>query len=152
MPGTWLPTRPGDLGRGAAAATIRGGAPGPDQGYGIKLARHLLDRVVLAPGEHEHDVVMGCLAVALKRSSLFGRAPVITDLEHAYRLWGFFDGAPADLVSFRKPFFAVAGHHYEDQRAIADAVPEATLRLSPQQVAERLTSWWELLALGRDDV
>jgi hypothetical protein len=149
VPEGWSPTRPAEVVDGGQHVGIRGGSPGPDQGYALKLARHFVDRLVLAPDEHVDDVIMGCLAVALKRASLFGRAPVAADLELAFVLWGFFDGAPADLVSFRKPFFAVAGHHYEDQRAIADVVPESTLRLTPQQVVARLASWWDLLALAR---
>ena len=39
----------------------------------------------------------GCLNIALKRASMFGRAPVIYDLEFAYSLFGFLGGAPAEL-------------------------------------------------------
>ena len=37
-------------------------------------------KLVLTPGEHERDVLAGACAVALKRASLFGRAPVVHDL------------------------------------------------------------------------
>jgi hypothetical protein len=90
--------------------------------------------------------------VALKRASLFGRAPIIHDLRTAYTVWGFLDAsAPADLVAERtKRFEGVrhTAHHYPELRAIADAVPEATLRLSPAEVASRhATDWRSLLAL-----
>ena len=77
----------------------------------------------------------------------FGRAPAIYDLIFAFTLWGFLGGAPDDLVAARAPLFRSAAHHYEAQRAIADAVRAETLRLTPEQVAERLDAWRELLDL-----
>jgi len=49
-------------------------------------------------------------------------------------------------VEFRRPRFEEARHHYWDQRAIVDLVPEATLRLTPAQVKERQGDWKSLLA------
>ncbi len=72
---------------------------------------------------------------------------MIYDFELAFTLWGFLGGAPADLVEARRPLFNACSHHYWDQRGIADAVPEATLRLNPKDVAERLSSWRSLLLL-----
>lgn len=123
------------------------GQPGPDQGYGLKLAKRFADRLVLEQGEHLDDVIAGCLPVALRRAALFGRAPVIYDFEHAYTLWGFLGEAPTELVRARSQLFESASHHYEYQRVIADSVPEGTLRMSPAQVAERLSGWRDLLDL-----
>ncbi len=140
----WTADRPADLGplqpRGAAF-----GNPGPDQGYGLKLARRFVDRLVLAEGEEADDAVAGCLGVALRRASLFGRAPVIHDFEIAFTIWGFLDEAPPELVAMRRPLFQAVEHHYPDQRAIADRVPEATLRLSAAQVAQRWPAEWRQL-------
>ena len=144
-PGHWTADRPADL---RAAGQPRGpkfGSPGPDQGYAITLARRFEDRLAPAAGEHKEDVIGGCVGVATKRSSLFGRAPVIYDLELAFTLWGFLDAAPDDLVEFRKPLFEGARHHYWEQRQISDLVPDETLRMTPQQVRERLGQWRELL-------
>lgn len=121
------------------------GSPGPDQGYGLKLAKHYSGKLQLSEGEHEKDVIAGCLGVALKRASLYGRAPVIYDFEFAYTLWGYLGDAPADLVSGRRHLFEQASHHYEDQRQIADSVPEGTLRLTPDQVRDQLGSWKTLI-------
>ena len=90
----------------------------------------------------------GCVGVALKRASLFGRAPVIHDLTVAFTVWGFLDPSPpAELVSLRRGLFEGAANqnHYPQQRAIVDAVPESTLRLTPEQVAERYRSDWRSL-------
>jgi hypothetical protein len=139
--------RPGDLDRGQPLGP-KLGRPGPDQGYALKLADLIRDRVKLGEGEHVEDAMAGAVTIALKRASLFGRAPVMHDLELALRLWGFLDdNPPADLVEVRKHYFAGAAHHYWDQRAVTDLVPEATLQLTPGQVAERLSDWRALLAL-----
>jgi hypothetical protein len=121
------------------------GSQGPDLGYGIKLARTFIDRITLTEAEAVDDAVTGCFVVGAKRASLFGRAPVIYDFELAYTLWGFLGAPPADLVAFRTPLFMGASHHYEQQRAVADRVPEGTLRLSPADVRARLSDWRSLL-------
>ncbi|HYD08765.1 MAG TPA: hypothetical protein VEA78_01575 [Acidimicrobiales bacterium] len=145
----WAADRPGELGaRQPRDAAL--GDPGPDQGYALLLARRFSDRLVVEAGESAEDAIKGCLGVALKRASLFGRAPTIHDLEIAFRIWGFLGSAPAELVALRKPLFtSVANaHHYKEQRAIADLVPEATLRLLHTDVAARFPGEWSAL-LGR---
>jgi hypothetical protein len=121
------------------------GDPGPDLGYGLKLAKRFEDQLQLAPGESAEDAVAGCFAVGTRRASMFGRAPVIYDMELAYALWGFLGGAPSDLVAFRVALFKSAGHHYELQREIVGRVREETLRLTPAQVRQRLGEWQELI-------
>jgi hypothetical protein len=109
------------------------------------------DRLRLVAGEDRADVDAGCTAVAMKRSSLFGRAPVVHDLEVAYRVWGFLDNAPAGLIEVRRPIFEGVSHpqHYALLRGLVAAVPEATLRLTPHQVADRhRNEWSSLLDLG----
>ena len=142
----WTADRPGELG----AAQPEGrtlGHPGPDQGYALKLAGRFADRLVL-DGVHAEDAVAGCLGVGLHRASIFGRAPMIHDLDIAFRVWGFLGDAPPELVTLRAPLFEAASHHYWDQRAIVDRVPESTLRLSHQEVASRFPSAWrDLLSL-----
>jgi hypothetical protein len=121
------------------------GSTGPDLGYGLKLARILEPKVQLTEGEHAADALAGCFAVGAKRAALFGRAPVIFDMELAYTLWGFLGDAPAELVAFRKPLFMGAAHEYWEQRQIVDRVKESTLRLTPGQVREKLSDWKSLL-------
>lgn len=127
------------------------GSPGPDQGYIYVLARRFKGRLQLAPGEHEVDAVAGGVAVALKRASLLGRAPVLLDLTVAFTIWGFLgDAAPDELVELRRPLFAEAAnpHRYPEKRRIADLVPDTALRQTPQQVAEaHRTDWRSLLSV-----
>jgi hypothetical protein len=146
-PAPWKADRPADLKTPGQPRGPKFGNPGPDQGYALTLARRFDDRLVLAEGEHKEDVVAGCLGVANKRSSLFGRAPVIYDFELAFTLWGFLDAAPEYLAEFRKPLFEGARHHYWEQREISALVPDETLRLTPQQVRDRLPQWREMLSI-----
>lgn len=143
--------RPGDIPEGQPRGE-RFGAPGPDLGFALKLARTFSDRLRLAEGEDRHDVEGGCVAIAMRRSSLFGRAPVVHDLTVAYTLWGFLDEDPdPDLVALRRKVYEGVGHaahHYVSLRSLVDAVPEATLRMTPGQVTDGYgADWRDLLDL-----
>jgi len=50
-------------------------------------------------------------------------------------------------VATRSALFIGVGHshHYAEARTIADMVPEATLRMTPQQVAEQYPASWRTL-------
>lgn len=151
VPSIWTQSRPSEL-RGTSQPPGRQlGSPGPDQGFALKLARRFEDRLVLVEGESGEDAIAGCTAVAMRRCARFGRAPAVYDLTFAFTLWGFLGGAPEDLIEARGPLFRSASHHYLAQRAIADAVLEETLRLTPEGVAERIGQWRELLVLPEQD-
>jgi hypothetical protein len=149
VPDPWCADRPADLdGRQPTGARL--GSQGPDQGYALALAARLRPEVVVTAGESVDDAVSGCTAVAMRRASLFGRAPVIHDLRLGFTIWGFLDPSPpAELVALRRPLFegvANSLHHYEERRALVDSVPETTLRMSPDQVrAAYPASWGQLL-------
>jgi hypothetical protein len=145
IPDRWSADRPGELAGLRPPEGRAFGTTGPDQGYGLKLAKRFVERLELQPGEHAEDAVSGCLGVALRRASRFGRAPVIYDLELAFTLFGFLGGAPADLLEFRRSYFDAASHDYWDQRDIADLVAEETLALSPADVRSRLGEWRSML-------
>ncbi len=151
VPNIWTQSRPSEL-RGTSLPKGRQlGRPGPDQGFALKLARRFEDRLVLMAGESAEDAIAGCTAVAMRRCAKFGRAPSVYDLTFAFTLWGFLGGAPADLVEVRGPLFRSAAHHYKAQRLIADSVSEETLRLTPEDVEERLSEWRDLLAIPDSD-
>ena len=148
VPAAWSPTRPGDI-LGFQPTGDRLGAPGPDQGYAIKIANSLRPTLHLQPGENEDDVIRGCLGVALRRASMFSRAPVVHDLVVAFTVWGFRDEEPAsELVAIRTRMFEGlrhVGHHYTEARLVADAVPVATLRMTPAQVQAAHDADWRSL-------
>jgi hypothetical protein len=144
--GSWRPDRPGD----SAVGYERGnylGSQGPDQGYIFVLARRFQGQLSLARDEREEDAIAGCSEVALKRASLFGRAPVLPDMTVALTIWGFLGDAKPDLIAFRQPLFAEVAnpHHYAEQRRVVDRVPEDALRLTPDEVAEIHRADWRRL-------
>lgn len=150
----WLADRPGDFVGDAGTPDLddgRMGAPGPDQGYVLKLVPLLSDELDLGDGLRLADAETVGAAVALKRASLFGRAPVIHDLRVAYTVWGLLGGAPAELVSERNRRFEgvhLTAHHYPELRAVVDAVPAEVLRLTPDEIADRhRRDWRSLLTL-----
>ncbi len=126
------------------------GNQGPDQGYALKLAERFAGGLVLAAGEREDDALAGCGAVALRRASMFGRAPVVHDLRLALELFGFLDGADSELVAWRRDRFAgAAGHHgYHVKLRLADSVPTETLRLTPAAAAEARADNWRTQLLA----
>lgn len=145
-PGSWKAVRPGDL----EARQPRGerlGSPGPDQGYVYRLVRRFEDRLVLTSGEHAGDAIAGGVGIALKRASLLGRAPVLPDLTVAFTIWGHLREAPEELVELRRQLFEEVAnpHHYPELRRIVDMVPDETLRMTPQQVAEAHQNDWRTL-------
>lgn len=150
VPHEWFADRPCDI-NGFQPVGERLGYQGPDQGYALKLARSFSDRLQLEPGEKVNDAIAGCLGVALRRASMFGRAPVVHDLTIAFTIWGFLGRTHApELIELRRPLFAGLGHghHYAEVRAIADRVPESTLRKTPLEVDRMYPARWrELLGL-----
>lgn len=150
-PEPWMATRPGEI-QGEQPRGERFGSPGPDLGFALKIARTFEDSLHLTEGEDAHDAVAGCVAIAMKRSSHFGRAPVVHDLTVAFTLWGYLDeDPPAELVELRRRWFEGVGHaahHYVELRQVVDSVPDATLALTPAQVtASHRADWHSLLDL-----
>lgn len=147
-PESWVADRPGEITDGQPRGD-RLGAPGPDLGYALKIARAFDDRLHLTDGEDHHDVVGGCVAVAMKRASLFGRAPVVHDLTVAFTVWGYLDLAvDPELAAVRRRLFEGVGHaahHYVALRQVVDAVPEATLGLTPDEVDRAYATGWRSL-------
>ncbi len=125
------------------------GHQGPDQGYALKLAEGLRDSIVLQPGESADDAICGSLAIALRRASKYGRAPVIHDLKVAFGIWGWMLlDPPSDLVAQRRKLFAGLGnvtHHYSETRQLVDMIPESTMLMTPEQVRTGMPGSWRAL-------
>ena len=146
-PDPWHNDRPGDFdGRQPTADGM--GVPGPDQGYALKLANDVFRPKLIHGDVDTDDAIAGCLGIALKRASLFGRAPVSHDLRVAFTIWGFLDVSPdKELVALREVLFAeiASPHHYGDARRIVDSVSDDVLRRSHTQVEADYTSDWRSL-------
>ena len=149
VPDAWMPERPGEI-DGFQPSGPRLGDQGPDQGFALRIAAQLRPKLQLQSGEHVDDVIRGCLGVATRRASMFSRAPVVHDLTIAFTIWGYYDSnPPAELVELRKRMFEglrLVTHHYMEARAVADLPPDATLLMTPAQVAAAYPgSWRELV-------
>ncbi|MGH9090049.1 MAG: hypothetical protein ACRDZR_01510 [Acidimicrobiales bacterium] len=138
VPGPWSPDRPAEIRVPVRRHGRMMGTPGPDQGFALRLARRFEDRLHLTAGEHAEDVLAGASLLASRRAGLFGRAPSVHDLVAALSLWGFLGDAPPELVAARKAAFQGAAHDYDVQRALVDSVPEASLRLAPDEVGNQV--------------
>lgn len=148
VPETWSPDRPGVV-EGLQPAGPSLGAQGPDQGFAFTIARRLVPKLHLQSGERVDDAVRGCALIALRRASLYSRAPVVHDVNLAFTIWGYFDEQPpADLLARRAELFEGVGnvlHHYAEGRVIADLVPDATLRMTPAEASAASPGRWREL-------
>jgi len=142
--GSWMADRPGEI-DGLQPEGERLGTPGPDQGYALKLVTRFEGRLTLLDGEEEVDALAGASAIAMKRSGLFGRAPIVHDLTVGLTIWGFLDRAPdVELVELRRAWFEEVHlvHHYQELRRIADAAADDVLRLPHGAVDDRHSADW----------
>lgn len=147
----WRAERPGEtVGRPMPSGGLYGNQ-GPDIGYAYKLVHHVADRLKVQADEAKHDVEIGGVAVAMRRAALYGRAPVVADLDVAFTIWGFYDDQPANgLRVLRGELFEGAGHHhgYPLLREIANTVSEHALRMSPAEVTKAHAADWASLLTG----
>lgn len=148
VPGPWTRERPGVV-AGLQPVGPRLGAQGPDQGFALTIAHRLAPELHLHDRERLDDAIRGCVNIALRRASLFSRAPVVHDVRVAFTIWGFLDeDPPADLIERRCELFEGVGnvnHHYAEGRALADRVPEATLRMTPNEASAAYPARWREL-------
>ena len=148
VPASWMPDRPAEL-TGFQPVGTRLGYQGPDQGFALKIANGFRDKLQLQPGERVADVIQGCFGIALRRASIFSRAPVVHDLTIAFTIWGLLDSdLTAELKALRARLFEGVSntlHHYDEARALVDMVPNSTLRMTPAQVAAAYPGRWKEL-------
>jgi hypothetical protein len=142
--GDWRADRPGDLASSGISAPQNAalmGRPGPNVGYAYTLAARVCSRLRLSPHEHGEDVIAVLAEIAGKRATLFGRAPVIGDIDVAVELLGYDGTADDAFVELRARLTHDAAHDYTHRRELVDAVPEDLLRVRGAQLAERVAEW-----------
>ena len=116
--------------RGETGSAVQG----PDQGYAFKLRPHVRRQAAPDRRRASEDAEAGCrrrraeAGVALRAGTGDPRPDVALHRVGLPRR-----APPAELVELRATLFeGVANpHHYPEQRAVVDAVPESTLRLTP---------------------
>jgi hypothetical protein len=136
-PRGWFANRPGDLPAGWPAGKLLG-SPGPNIGYALTLANRVRDRFVLVPHEDVDDAVGVVAEIAMRRAAIFGRAPVITDVELGMQIMGYGGDADPDFVACRRRAVHGAQHNYYERRALVDAIPVDILRLAPSALPAHL--------------
>jgi len=146
-PRPWFANRPGDIPAGWPSGKLLG-SPGPNIGYALTLANRVHDRFVLAPHEHVDDAVAVVAEIAMRRAALFGRAPVITDVEFGMQIMGYTGDAAPDFVAWRKRAVHGAQHNYYERRALVDAIPVDILRLVPSALPAHLDEARQALRAG----
>ena len=143
-PSPWKADRPGDLSGPQPRGSLLG-TPGPDQGYALKLAGRLSGELELTEGESEADALAAGAAIGMKRSGLFGRAPILADVRAGLVPWGFFDAeVPAELLERRRRMFVEVhhSHHYIAMREVVDAVPSELLLQSLDDIEVAYAENW----------
>ena len=145
VPTSWTAGRRGEIDGGQPAGP-RLGVQGPDQGYVLRLVRLAEPRIVLQPHEHLEDASAGIAAIALRRASHYGRAPVMHDVDFAIEIWGWnLAQPPADLLARRHEMWEGAGHDYAMVRELAVRVGDVGLGMPAAKVAESMPAAWMAL-------
>jgi len=145
----WTAIRPGDLdpAAGPRCTGVLFGTPGPDGGYALTLAARFHDRITPVWPETVHDAEMVGAQVAMRRAGVFGRGPMLVDVELGLSLFGWLGDAPAELVEWRRLAVARIGHDYPRRIALVEGIPEDVIRSTPDDVRGRLGDWRRLLGL-----
>ena len=141
--GAWQLDRPGDA---MAPAATSGNFQGPDQGYALLLAERFRAGLLL-PGKNSisaDNALTGCVAVALKRASLLGRAPIAQDIEIALLIWGFSssehggDAFPQIVAGLRHSLFGDLEHNKHASLRIVELCDEEVLVKPVAEIRELL--------------
>ena len=136
-------TAPGDLGGSEAARGRAARPPGPERRLRLhaRRARRRPARARARP-KHADDVIAVIAEIAGKRAALFGRAPVIGDVDVAIGAARLRRQRRRRVrrrrarCSCTKP-----AHDYRRRRALVDAVPDALLRRKPDEVGAEIDEW-----------
>ncbi|HEV3364844.1 MAG TPA: hypothetical protein VG795_12045 [Acidimicrobiia bacterium] len=145
----WRAVRPGDIDPevGSGRRGVLFGTPGPDSGYALTLAERFHHQITAVFPETVHDAENLAAHVAMRRGGVFGRAPVLTDVELGFTLFGWLGDPPADLVEWRRKAVAGVAHNYPRRVRLVEAIPEWVIRQRPDQIRDRMVDWKHLLGL-----
>lgn len=144
---SWIANRPGDLPAGWPTGKLLG-SPGPNVGYALTLANRARDQLVLAPHEHSDDAIAVVAEIAMRRAALFGRAPVMLDVEFGMQILGYGGDADPDFVDWRMRAVQGAHHDYYERRSLVDAIPVDVLRLVPSALPAHVDAAREAVRTG----
>ncbi len=144
----WHATRPGEIFAGeilageieagnGAPGRLRG-SPGPSGGFALTLAARAKHTWILTDTEHLEDAVAVVAELAMKRASLFGRAPAQPDVDTAAKIMGYHEARPEAFTQRRAAIVHDCDHNYERRRSFIDSIDVALLKLAPNASSETL--------------
>ncbi len=145
---SWKPNRPGDLGPAQPQGRLLG-MPGPNIGYASLLVARAANRFHLSELEHLEDAMAVVAEVAMRRATLFGRAPTQADVDVAMGLFDYDEESDPTHIAWRVHNLTGAAHDYVKRRRIVEAVPEAQLRLTPEEISLDRVEQREKLRAGK---
>ena len=142
------PTGPAISVRRAAATASCSAVPGPNVGYAYTLAERVARTGCGSARTSTLDDAVAVVAeIAAKRAAIFGRAPVIDDVDVAIDAARLRRRRPTTPSSRSvRSSCTSAAHEYLRRRTMVDAVPESLLRKRMAEVAESVDAWRSQLA------
>lgn len=135
----WVAERPGELLYGQPQGAMLG-SQGPGQGYALTLLRAAKAWLQYGPLEKPADGDALLSALAMRRASLYGRAPTMHDIKFAAAILGM-DGKGTDAqIDWRTQVGRGAHHHTDEVHHAIDGVSDDTLK---QPLDKVLGRQWE---------
>jgi hypothetical protein len=108
------------------------GTPGPDTGFALRIIR----AAELSDSSPALEEVLAALMAA--RASIFGRAPVVEDLEVAKVIVGIGYNLSSELAERRDRWVTATAHEASPGKMAVAEVDSNLLRHKPEAVAKRL--------------
>lgn len=146
VPQSWRLGRPGDVDHSAVKdnSALLGHA-GPNNGFALSLIKLESPKLNLVEHEHRHDVEVLLSEIAMRRSSNYGRAPMIGDIRFAMHLLGY-DAEPTQgEEKWRPRLVSGCGHDEHRRRIIVNSIPQEIIDDSHANMHDAISGWWEKL-------
>ncbi len=145
----WQASRPGEVALSPGWEGELLGSPAPDAGYVLKLLRMVEPSITGVEGTDRLDLRAAIQVTALRRASVLGRAPTLSDLEWALAYWGFglagkFDPSGVSASGMdptgRDELFKGCAHDALRQRKVAASVDPRLAGVPARELAARRTA------------
>lgn len=124
-----IPTSPGQVPEGG-----RFGRYTPDGGYGLRL----VNSIELPDDDSDLRAVLAALTMA--RAGIWGRAPIMEDVEVALALCGYGFDAPAEVIERRGRWIEATSHDVRPGQTAVAEVGRHLISLKPEEVRRALSS------------
>lgn len=144
VPQAWIGNRPGDDLLQKKDNELLLGNPGPNIGYALKIVNNEFDTLYLVEHENEHDVVALLAEIAMRRASVFGRAPVKADVVLAAHILSYDVEPTQGEEKWRPQLIHNCSHDEHRRRQIVNSVPQMIIK-GENHGHDAISGWWEKL-------